>query len=609
VCGPAWAQIGVSDLAFGLSDESALRQLYELLRPLREAPQRNPLAILTIGLIAAIVLNAVGQVRLNQWQGAFYDALAQRHVPAFLHELAVFLVIVAFLLSLGVAQTWIKQMIRARLREWLTLDLQNAWLRQRRPFWLGFAGTAGTNPDQRIHEDANHLTDLSSDLGIGLLQSSLLLVSFVGVLWGLSDQVAFDIGGEIRTIPGYMVWCAIGYAALGSWLSWRVGRPLVRINADRFQREAEFRQALVRIAEHADGIAVYGGERDEARALAGPFRALISAMVALAFGLARLSWVTAGYGWLAIIVPIIVAAPGYFGGELSFGGLMMVVGAFNQVQSALRWFIDNIAQIADWRATLFRVEGFRAVLETLETLGGDEGRIRIVDHPEGHLRFQDFGVQLTDGAARLEERDVEIGPGERVVILGKARSGKSTAFRAMASLWPWGHGTIYLPPRDRMMFIPQRPYLPVGRLREVLSYPRDPQGFDDAGLRGALNRTGLDHLCTALDESRPWDRALTMDEQQRIAFARVVLHRPGWIFLDEAVDSCDVEHHEMIMSIFKRELPDATVVSMSQGVIDHFYTRELHMARVPDGRPLDLRPDPDAPEKTAPAAAALTVSD
>jgi putative ATP-binding cassette transporter len=596
-------------LAFGLSDGSALRQLYALLRPLREAPQRNPLAILTIGLVVAIVLNAVGQVRLNQWQGTFYDALAQRHVPAFLHELVVFLVIVAFLLSLGVAQTWVKQMIRARLREWLTLDLQNAWLKQRRPFLLGFADPiAGANPDQRVHEDASHLTDLASDLGIGLLQSSLLLVSFVGVLWGLSDQVAFDIGGEIRTIPGYMVWCAVGYAALGSWLSWGVGRPLVRLNADRFQREAQFRQALVRIAEHADGIAVYGGERDEARALAAPFKALISTMVALAFGLARLNWVTGGYGWLAIIVPIIVAAPGYFGGDLSFGGLMMVVGAFNQVQSALRWFIDNIAQIADWRATLFRVEGFRAVLDTLETLGGDEGRIRIADHPEGHLRFQDFGVQLTDGAARLEERDVEIKPGERVVILGKARSGKSTAFRAMASLWPWGQGTIYLPPRDRMMFIPQRPYLPLGRLREVLSYPRDPKGFDDAGLREALTRTGLDYLCTALDEARPWDRALTVDEQQRIGFARLLLHRPDWIFLDEAVDSCDLEHHQMILSIFKHELPDATVVSMSQGAIDHFYTRTLHMVRIPDGKPLELRSDPEVKDHAVPAEAALSAS-
>jgi putative ATP-binding cassette transporter len=602
VSGSAWAQIGVTDLAFGLSDGSALRQLYELLRPLREAPQRNPLALLTLGLIAAIVLNAVGQVRLNQWQGTFYDALAQRHMAAFLHELVVFLVIVAFLLSLGVAQTWIRQMIRARLREWLTLDLQNAWLKPRRPFRLSFAGAAGTNPDQRVHEDASHLTDLSADLGIGLLQSSLLLVSFVGVLWGLSDQVAFDIGGEIRTIPGYMVWCAIGYAALGSWLSWLVGRPLVRLNADRFQREADFRQALVRIAEHADGIAVYGGERDEARALAAPFRALISTMVALAFGLARLNWVTGGYGWLAIIVPIIVAAPGYFGGDLSFGGLMMVVGAFNQVQSALRWFIDNIAQIADWRATLFRVEGFRAVLDTLEALGGDE-RIRIADHPEGHLRLQDFGVRLADGAARLDETDVEIKPGERAVILGKARSGKSTAFRAMASLWPWGQGTSYLPPRDQMMFIPQRPYLPLGRLREVLSYPRDPKGFDDDGLRAALSRTGLDHLCTALDESRSWDRVLTVDEQQRIAFARLLLHKPEWIFLDEAVDSCDAEHHQMLLSIFEHELPDAAVVSMSQGAMDHFYTRTLHMVRVPDGKPLELRADPDSADRPGAAEA------
>jgi putative ATP-binding cassette transporter len=173
----------------------------------------------------------------------------------------------------------------------------------------------------------------------------------------------------------------------------------------------------------------------------------------------------------------------------------------------------------------------------------------------------------------------------------------------MASLWPWGQGTIYLPPRDQMMFIPQRPYLPLGRLREVLSYPRDPKGFDDAGLRGALSRTGLDHLCTALDESRPWDRVLTVDEQQRIAFARLLLHKPEWIFLDEAVDSCDAEHHQMLLSIFEHELPDAAVVSMSQGAMDHFYTRTLHMVRVPDGKPLDLRADPDSADRPGAAEA------
>ena len=289
----------------------------------------------------------------------------------------MFAVIAGGLLVLVVAQTWLQEMIKVRLREWLTYDLLDEWLAPKRAYLLSFAGQIGVNPDQRIQQDAQHLTDLTTTLAIGLLQSTLLLVSFVGVLWVLSDQVVFDIGARRVAIPGYMVWCALAYSLGGSLLAWRIGRPLVSLNAERYAREADLRSALVRVDEHADGIALHGGEADERRLLDEPVQRVVTIMAQLAGGLARLTWITSGYGWFALVVPIVVAAPGYFQGELTFGALMMVVGAFNQVQTSLRWFVDNLAQIADWRATLLRIVTFRDALPAVETIGEEAGRIEV----------------------------------------------------------------------------------------------------------------------------------------------------------------------------------------------------------------------------------------
>ena len=325
-----------------VASDRLLPQLYTLWRALRASRHWRSVGLLAAGIVLVVCLNAVGQIRLNTWQGTFYDAIEQRAVAAFTAQLLVFLVIAGGLLVLVVAQTWLQQMITVRLREWLAHDLLDQWLAPRRAYLLSFAGEIGVNPDQRIAQDALHLSELSAILGVGLLQSSLLLVSFVGVLWILSANVMFEVGGQSFAIPGYMVWCAIAYALGGSLLAWRVGRPLVSLNAERYQRESDLRFALVRVNEHADGIALHAGEADERRILDEPVDRVIAMMAQLAGGIARLTWFTSGYGWLAIVAPIIVAAPGYFDGDLSFGALMMVVGAFNQVQSSLRWFVDNL---------------------------------------------------------------------------------------------------------------------------------------------------------------------------------------------------------------------------------------------------------------------------
>ncbi len=578
-----------------LGSDSAIAQLLTLLRPLAVSRRRRQLGLLALGVVVVICANTAGQIRLNIWQRDFYEAIEQRHMAAFMTQLMVFAVIAGALLVLVVSQTWLQAMANVRLREWLTHDLLDQWLVRRRVYLLGFAGEIGVNPDQRIQQDAQHLTELTTVLLGGLLQSSLLLVSFVGVLWVLSAQVVFDFGNSPVTIPGYMVWCALAYSLGGSLLAWRVGRPLVPLNVDRYAREADLRVALVRISEHADGIVLHDGEADERRLLDGPLDAVVTLMTHLAGGLARLTWITSGYGWLALVVPIVVAAPGYFGGHMNFGTLMMVVGAFNQVQSSLRGFVDNLPQIADWRATLLRVVAFRNALATVDTIGADTGRIEVVESASGKLELDDVQLALPEACATLDQSRVEISPGERIQILDKAASGKSTLFRALAGMWPWGGGTLRLPPRKGMMFMPERPYLPRATLRAAVCYPAEPGCFEEAAVVAALERVDLGHLVPSLDRTERWDRQLPLDEQQCLAFARLLLHAPRWVVADDAVSALSDLHLRRVLSLCDRELIGVTLIRLGRdSVLDGFWNRTLHMIERPGGPHLRAELQPRA---------------
>ena len=341
-----------------------LPQLGMMIRALLASPVRNRLFLLGGAIFSVIVATTYGQIRLNRWNQPFYDALAHREFHEFMMQLGVFAVIAGALLVLNVVQRWLAEMLKLRLRQGLVQDLVGEWLKPHRAFRLAKVGPVGVNPDQRMHEDARHLTELSSDLGVGLLQSSILLITFVDVLWRISGSFAFHADGRDFVIPGYMVWAAIVYSGSGSLLSYWVGGGLIRRNADRYQRESELRTSLNRVNEHIDQIEQDGGEAQAAARIGMDLTGVLAAMRSLVTGLTELTWVTAGYGWLTLVAPILVAAPAYFAGNLSFGGLMMAAGAFNQVQSSLRWFVDNFSTIADWRATLLRVADFRrAVLD------------------------------------------------------------------------------------------------------------------------------------------------------------------------------------------------------------------------------------------------------
>lgn len=537
---------------------------------------RKPLALFAGAIVLVILLSAAAQVRLNAWQGTVYDAIAQRDLSLFTRELIVFAAIASVLLVLNVSQTWLHEMLKVRLREAVSVDVLDEWLRPKRAYLLPLAGEIGSHPDQRIQDDARRLTELTADLGVGLVQSTLLLVSFVGVLWVLSAQVVFVMNGASFSIPGYLVWCALAYAMAGSFLVWRVGRPLIRANTELRGAEAEFRFLLVRVGDNAEAIAIHRGEADERRHLGEALGGVLALARRIASRLARLTWVSAAHGWIGLVAPIVLAAPGYFSATLSLGGLMMVVGAFYQVQQALRWYVDRFPALAEWNAVLVRVMAYRRALMHPETLGQAVQHITYAERPDGKFSIEGLRVAGLAGCIALSEPHLEIAPGERVLIAGTPRSGKTTFFRALAGLWPWGSGTIRLPRGKVVMFLPHRPYLPLGSLRETLTYPSAPAGFSEATLDAVLHRVGLARLVPALDQALRWDQELTVEEQQRLAIGRAVLHKPDWIIQDEAMSELSEDSRVLVKSLFGKELAETGLISIGRQTENGgFYSRIL----------------------------------
>jgi putative ATP-binding cassette transporter len=535
-------------------------QLRMVTGALWSSPVRNTLLLLGTALSLVIIATAYGQIRLNSWNQPFYDALSRRNIGQFLTQLGVFAIIGGTLLVLNVGQKWLGETLKLKLREGLAHDLIANWMLPGRAFRLASAGPIGVNPDQRMHEDARHLTELSADLGIGLLQASILLATFVSVLWALSNDFVFHVAGRQLAIPGYMVWAAIAYSGSASLLSYWVGRNLIERNAARYSSEADIRFSLVRVNEHIDAIALSSGEADEARRIEVDLAAVLAAMRSLVSGLTNLTWITAGYGWFTLVAPILVAAPLYFAGTLSFGGLMMAAGAFIQVQSSLRWFVDNFSTIADWRATLLRVASFRRALLNTDIVHSSESRIEVVEGPPGKFSIENLRIASPTGCTLLEDTHVEMLAGERILIVGEPGTGKTLLFRALAGLWPWGTGRIKRPQGEDAMYLPRVPYLPPGTLREVLAYPWGVEKFADGAFAPALTRLDLARLVPMLDSTQHWERDLSEDEQHSLVFARVLLHQPRWMIIDEVLDSLDDRVRDCVIDVLTKDLQRTGII-------------------------------------------------
>jgi vitamin B12/bleomycin/antimicrobial peptide transport system ATP-binding/permease protein len=562
--------------------QGLFRQVGLITRAIAGSGVGKTLVFLIIGLFLVIVATAYGQIRLNAWNKPFYDAISRRDLHDFLRQLGVFAIIAFGLLILNVAQKWLGEMLKLKLRDGLLHDLVRDWMLPRRAFQLANAGAMGVNPDQRMHEDARKLCELSSDLGMGLLQASILFASFAGILWGMSHDFVFRVADRDYAVPGFMVWAAVVYAGLGSLVSYWVGGSLINRNSERYAREADLRFSLVRVNEHLDGISLAGGEPDERRRIELHIGNVLAATRRLVRGLTNLTWVTAGFGWITIVAPILVAAPIYFAGKISFGGLMMAAAAFTQAQSSLRWFVDNFSVIADWRATLLRVASFRYALTHTEELREFDSRINYTEGEPGAFTISNLRIVSAAGWDLLKEKNVVVRAGERLLVIGAPGTGKTLLFRALAGLWPWGAGDITHPKDEPIFYLPRgTPYLPRGTLREVLAYPLKVEGFEPGAFAHALGRLGLERLESQLDTTSRWDRELSQDEQTSLAFARIVLQRPLWLLVDDTFGSLDDETLDRVTDVFANELQHTALINIGRAAQarDPFFSRVLHLVK------------------------------
>ncbi len=527
-----------------------MSQIRMMLRALWGSPVRSRLIFFWTLILAIILATAFVQVLLNDWNGTFYDSLERRDLSGFLHQLRIFAVIAGVLLLLNVGQTWVNQILAIRMRDGLTRDLLGQWLYPRRALRLSAAGILGVNPDQRLHEDSAHLSDITTSLAIGLTQSTIMLVSFVGVLWDLSSGFSVTFHGQPLAIPGYMVWAVFLYAGSASLLSTVVGRSLPALTAERYAKEAQLRTSLMRANENLTAITLQQGEETERRRIDGDISAILKTMGKLAMATTNLRWVSAGYGWLTIIAPILIAAPVYFSGDLTFGGLMMAVGAFNQVYTALRWYVDNFSTIADWKASLMRVANFRQALVLMETHppAADCKHPAQADEDAVVLRNVAVSAGQASGSFRLKETDIVSRPGERIVVNGDPGANRRLLFAALAGWWADWTGTIVLPEKAHMLFVPYVSYLPQAPLRDAIAFPVQADAYGDERIGAALERVGLAELIPRLDVAARWDRQLDREQQVALAVARILLTPADWIVFEDTLEGLEPEVAERLSS-------------------------------------------------------------
>jgi vitamin B12/bleomycin/antimicrobial peptide transport system ATP-binding/permease protein len=546
---------------------------------------------LLVGVVVLTLLQLGIQVRINWWNKEFFDALEQRNWPDFLGAMGLFAVLAAASMVVLVYQYYVRMVLSLRWRRWLTERLVTGWLADANHYQLNFIGAGIDNPDQRIAENVMGATKMSVEFVVGIVNAALTLIAFSVILWTLSGPLEFNLFGERFNIPGYMVWAALIYAGAGSLATYFIGKPIVAANVGKEAAEGDYRFALVRLRENSEGVALIRGEEDEKEVLDGYFVSVMKATMRLLRAERRLMWLTSSYGLLGLVYPALVASPGYFSGSITLGGLMQITAAFVQVQVGLNWFVDNFPKIAEWRAHVQRVLEFNDAIDTTAEVTTEEGEAAVIalseqgaGEDEAELSFERLRIAFPDGSTVIENADTSIKQGERVLIVGESGSGKSTLFRAIAGLWPWGDGAIHHPPKDSMMFMPQRPYLPLGTLHAALAYPDAPDTFPKEEAAAALERCELEHLVQRLDEEDRWDRILSGGEQQRVAFARLLLHKPAWVFMDEATSALDEDQQARMLGLFDEELAGSTAVSIAHRPdLDKFHDRTLSLSKSAHG--------------------------
>ena len=557
--------------------------LWALIRPYWVSEQRGKGLVLLAPVVGLALMGVWLEVQFNTWNREFYNTFESKDQAEFFRQLGMFTLLAVLFIVNGVYRQYFQQMLMIEWRTWMTERYLADWLKDRAYYRLQLLDRGTDNPDQRIADDLNIFVDLTLTLALGLLSAVVTLVSFVGILWSISGAARF-FGIEI---PGYMVWLAPAYAVAGTSIAHWIGRPLIGIGFEQQRYEANFRFSLVRLRENAEGVALYRGEPGELESFRGRFADVISIWWTKMLKQKQLGWFQSFYGQVAIIFPFVVASPRFFSGAMPLGGIFQIASAFGQVQGALSWFINAYGAFANWKATVDRLTGFTEALqharEEAERLDGDR-----TEGADADFSLEAVELHLPQGEPLLAPTTLRLKQGESVLVTGPSGAGKSTLFRALAGIWPYWSGKIALPRGSnggtgsgnnggaRLLFLPQKPYLPIGSLQHAACYPASAAGISDDAVREALGAAGLAHLAGELAREENWAQLLSGGEQQRLAIARALIIRPAWLFMDEPTASLPDDAQAALYRLLKERLPGTTMISIGhREALAAFHARRL----------------------------------
>jgi vitamin B12/bleomycin/antimicrobial peptide transport system ATP-binding/permease protein len=552
--------------------------------------QRRVARIMTVSLIALIVLQTFIAYQLNVWNRNLFDGMEKKDGAVVLRQAIIFAPLAVAGIVVAVAIVYARMRLQRRWRAWLTEALGDRWLNKGRYYQLNFIGGDHANPEYRLAEDMRVATEAPVDLATGILTAFLTAATFIGVLWVVGGGITIDRGGSEIAIPGYLVIAVVIYCAIISTSMMFIARSFIPVAEAKNQAEAEFRYALTRLRENGESIAILGGEQEERAGLAKLLAAVINAWARMAGQYMRTMAVSHGNFVIASVIPVILCAPKYLAGTMSLGEVMQAAAAFVQVQYAFNWIVDNYPKIAEWTASARRVSGLMVSLDHLDRLEND-GTVSAIKRLEADgaaISLRDLSVALSTGKVVVDDVDVNVDLGEKVLLAGESGSGKSTLVRAIAGLWPWGEGEIITRPGTRLFLMPQKPYLPLGTLRRAATYPKPADEVDDDELRQALADVGLEHLADRLDEEEvKWSDVLSGGEQQRVGLVRLLLHKPDIAIMDESTSALDPEGQAKVFERLGERLPKTAVISVGHRLeLEAFHDRKLKLVRQEGGATL-----------------------
>ncbi len=546
--------------------------------------------VLSIGLLALIVLQITFQYGINVWNRSIFDAIEKKDSAKVFYLTGIFFPLAIGSVGLGVVQVFARMNIQRRWRAWLTNAVVSRWLTNGRYYQLNLVDGDHQNPEYRIAEDLRVATDAPVDFAAGVTQAFLSATTFIVVLWTIGGALTLSIGGSTVTIPGFLVIAAVVYAAIASGSMVIIGRNFVSVSEGKNQAEAEYRYALTRVRENGESIALLGGEEEERSGIDKSFGNVLRQWARLCGQHMRTTVVSQGSSLIAPVIPILLCAPKFLEGSMSLGQVMQAASAFTIVQAAFGWLVDNYPRLAEWNAGARRIASLMMSLDGLERAETGEGVNRIErgeTKDDAMVRLNELSVTLNDGTAVVGESEVVIEPGERVLVAGESGSGKSTLVRAIAGLWPWGGGSVDFHPDRRIFMLPQKPYVPTGTLRRAIAYPGAAEDWTVEQMAETLEKVGLAHLKEKIEEDAPWDQTLSGGEKQRLAFARLLLHRPDIIVLDEATSALDDTGQDNLMKLLHDELKDATIISVAHRTeLEEFHSRKITLERRKGGAKL-----------------------